>query len=59
MPHFDYLFTVHVDASDVAVGAILIQKHDETDMPICYFSKRLNPTETHWSIYEHEMYAII
>ena len=50
---------VHVDASDVAVGAILTQKHNETDMPICYFSKRLNPTEARWSIYEREMYAII
>ena len=50
---------VHVDASDVAVGAILTQKHNETDMPICYFSKWLNPMEAWWSIYEREMYAII
>ena len=50
---------VHVDASDVAVGAILTQRHNETDMPICYSSKRLNPTEAHCSIYKREMYAII
>ena len=34
---------VHMDASDVAVGAILTQKHNETDMPICYFSKVVKP----------------
>ena len=50
---------VHVDASDVAVGAILTQKYNETDISICFFSKRLNPMEAWWSIYKHEMYAII
>ena len=50
---------VHVDASDVAVGAILTQKHNETDMLIYYFSKQLNPTEAQWSSYEREIYAII
>ena len=33
---------LHVDASDVAVVAILTQKYNETDMSICYFSKWLN-----------------
>ena len=50
---------VYVDASDVAVGAILTQKYNENDMPICYFSKWLSPIEAWWSIYESERYAII
>ena len=48
-----------MDASDVAVGAILTQKYNEIDMLICYFSKQLNPMEAWWSIYEGDMYAII
>ena len=50
---------VHVDASDVAVGASLTQRHNETNMPVYYFSKWLNPIEACWSIYEREIYAII
>ena len=49
---------VHVDASDVAVEAILTQHYNKTDMPFCYFSKWLNPMETRWSIYKRNMYAI-
>ena len=36
---------VHMDISDVAVGAILTQKQNEIDMSICYFSKWLNLME--------------
>ena len=46
-----------MDASDVAVGAILTQQYDKIDMPVCYFSKQLNLAEVQWSIYE--IYTII
>ena len=36
---------VYVDASDMAVEAILTQQYDKTDMPVYYFSNWLNPTE--------------
>ena len=42
----------------MAVGAIVTQQYNQTDMPVCYFSKCLNPTEARWGIYEHEMYTI-
>ena len=48
-----------MDASDIAIGAVLTQKAGSHDMPVCYFSKRLNATEARWSIYEREMYAIV
>ena len=48
-----------MNASDVTVGAILTQQYNKTDMLVCYFSKWLNPTEARWSIYKHEIYAII
>ena len=43
----------------MAVGAILTQQYVKTDMPVCFFSKWLNPMEAQWSIYKCEMYAII
>ena len=43
----------------MAVGDILTQQYNETDIPVCYFSKWLNPMEEWWSIYERELYAII
>ena len=59
MPCFNYPFTVYVDASNVAVGAIPTQQYNKTDMHICYFSKQLNPTEAWWTIYKYEIYADI
>ena len=50
---------VYMDASDVALGALITQQYYKTNMPVCYFSKWLNPTEAWWSIYEREMYTII
>ena len=50
---------VHVDAGDIFFRAILTEQYDKTGMPVCYFSKWLNPIEVWWSIYEYEMYAII
>ena len=49
----------YVDASDVAVGAILIQQCNQTSMLICYFCKQLNTTLMQWSIYECIVYIII
>ena len=59
MPDFTKPFTLHVDASDVAIGATLTQPYNSVDMPISYYSKRLNETEARWSIYERELLAII
>ena len=50
---------VHVDASDLAVGAILTQQYDQIDMPVYYFSKWLNPAKVQWGIYKRDMYTII
>ena len=59
MPQFDKPFAVHVDASDVVIGAVLTQQHDGVDMPVYYFSRQLNATESRWSIYEQELYALV
>ena len=41
---------VYMDASDVAVVAILAQWYNQTDTAVCYFGM-IKPTEASWSIY--------
>ena len=39
-PDFDKCFKLAVDASDVGIGAVLLQEDDNgIDHPVCYFSK--------------------
>jgi hypothetical protein len=42
-PNFDRPFKLAVDASDVAVGAVLLQEDSNgLDHPVCYFSRKLD-----------------
>ena len=59
MPCFDCPFTLHFDARDTAIGAILTYSHRDMDLPIAFFSKKLSDTEARWSIYACEIIAII
>lgn len=55
LPDFDRQFIIETDASDVGIGAVLIQdKH-----PIAYFSKKLGPRRRVASTYHKELYAIV
>ena len=44
MPHLDRPFILYVNASNIAIGAILIS-YNEIDLPVVYFSKNLTDTE--------------
>ena len=46
------------DASDTAVGAVLQQQINGEWKPIAFFSKRLKPAETRYSIFDRELLAI-
>ena len=50
-----YLIT---DGSDVAVGAVLQQKINSVWSPIAYFSRKLKPAETRYSVFDRELLAV-
>jgi hypothetical protein len=59
-PNFNQSFKLSVDASDVGVGAVLIQEDSNgIDHPVCYFSKKLNKHQRNYSTIEKECLALI
>ncbi|XP_047978667.1 uncharacterized protein LOC125220549 [Salvia hispanica] len=55
LPDFDKQFCIETDASDVGIGAVLLQdKH-----PIAFYSKKLGPQRRVASTYHKELYAIV
>ena len=54
-------FTLAVDASDVGVGSVLLQKDENTGVchPVCYFPKKLNAHQRNYSTIEKEELAVI
>ena len=55
-PDFERAFKVAVDASDVGVGAVLLQADSNgMDRPIAYFSKKLNRYKKVYSTIEKEV----
>lgn len=55
LPDFDLPFEVHTDASDYAVGGVLVQE----DHPVAFESRKLNPAEQRYSAHEKEMVAVL
>lgn len=58
-PDFNKRFILTTDASDFALGAVLSQRFDDGDHPICYASRTLNESEIKYSTYQKELLAII
>jgi hypothetical protein len=59
VPNFEEIFALYTDASNFAVGAVLTQSEDGTDIPVAYLSHQLNKTQQKWSVIEKEAYSII
>lgn len=58
-PHSDADFSLTVDASDIAVGAVLEQRvHGKTWQPIAFFSRQLRPPEQKYSAFDRELLAL-
>ena len=58
-PNWSIRFHVHIDASAIAVGAILAQPYDEVDHPNSYASQKLNSAECNYSTTEHEALGMV
>jgi hypothetical protein len=58
-PDFQLPFCLAVDASDIAIGANLFQVIDGVEHPLCYYSKRLDVHQRHYSTVEKEALALL
>lgn len=57
-PDFNKTFILSTDASKVACGAVLSQKHGDIDLPIAYASRSFTKGESNKSTIEQELTAI-
>jgi hypothetical protein len=55
LPDFDKDFEIHYDASDFAIGGVIVQD----GRPVAFESKKLSETERRWRTHEKEMWAVI
>ena len=59
-PRLDRPFKLYTDASDYAVGGILVQDDDnKVERVIQYISHVLSPTQKKWATIEKEAYAVV
>ena len=60
MPDFDQPFIIHVDASDLGLGAVLMQECvEKLEHPIGYFSQKFSGSQKNYSTSEKEALALI
>jgi hypothetical protein len=53
-------FTMEVDVSQYALGAILSQKDEQGKLrPVAYYSKMLIPAECNYDVYDRELLALV
>ncbi len=55
LPDFDKDIEIYSDASDFAIGRVLVQE----GRPVAFESKKLSETEQRWPTHEKEMWAVI
>ena len=58
LPDFSKPIVVEPDASDLAVGAVLLQEYDDGFHPVVYFSKKYLPAERNYMPHDKELLAI-
>lgn len=58
-PRYDLPFVIETDASQLAVGAALLQDHPEGRRIIAYFSKKLSSTQRKYAATEKECLAVL
>jgi transposase InsO family protein len=58
-PDLDKQFIVRTDASDVALGAVLLQEHKGELKPIEFLSKQFDDTQKNWHASDKELFGCI
>ena len=58
LPDFSKPFVVEPNASDLAVGAVLLQEYDNGFHFIAYFSKKYLPAERNYAPHNKDLLAI-
>ena len=58
-PDYSKPFVLAVDASDLGVGAVLLQEYEGIEHPISYFSKKLNECQKRYSTIEKEALSLL
>ena len=59
IPNPDLPFMVTTDASDFAVGAVLMQDQGHGPQPVAFISRKMNPHERNYATHEKETLAIM
>lgn len=58
-PDFNRKFILRTDASDMAVGAVLLQEYEDGLHPIQFASRKLLPAEQRYTTYEKEALGMV
>ena len=59
LPNMSKRFFLQTDASDKAIGAVLLQEYDGKLMPVAYASQKLHQREVKYSVMEKECLALV
>ena len=59
MPDHNLKYILRTDASDIGVGAVLLQEYTDGVFPVAYASKKLLPREQNYAVIERECLAVV
>jgi len=59
MPDLEKPFTLRTDASDIGLGAVLLQECDDGLFPVSFASRKLLDRERKYSVLERECLAVV
>ena len=57
-PNVSDPFILYTDASEVGIGAMLVQNQTSGEVPVGFFSQKFTETATRWSTIEKECFAL-